>query len=175
MANGIINGTPIQEGHKMHVHATTKKTQIYVVDICAEGIHTAYEDEITDIAQQFVELYESNEFIKGVVNLNGLVQSIYPVSKQLEIFKINNDFRITPVTTPNLILVFGIHTERCVLDHAEILKQRFPHAQILILNDLCASSPGNRLDILFTYCLRSKRIDFVDSSKMIIINEDTPT
>jgi len=171
MAAGVINGTPIHDDNKMYVHARTKFTQIYAVDITVPGIHTAFENEMDNIATRFVEFTKKNDFVNQVIKQNGLVQSKYPVRSQLDIFNIHTDFQISPVTTPNLILVFGIHTEMCVLDHAESIKQRFPHAQILILDDFCESMHNNS-DVLFNYCLRSKRIDFVDSSKLVIINED---
>ena len=170
MAAGVINGTPIHDDNKMYIHARTKFTQIYAVDMATAGVHTDYENEIIDIAARFVEFTTQNKFVNQVITRNGLVQSKYPVSTQLEIFNIHTDFQISPVTTPNLILVFGIHTEMCVLDHAEAIKQRFPNAQVLILNDLCAAKHNS--DVLFNYCLRSKRIDFAESSKLIIINED---
>ena len=171
MITGVINGTPIHADNKMYIHARTKFTQIYAVDMAVTGIHTKYENEIIDIADRFIEFTRKNKFVSQVVTKNGLVQSKYPISSQLEIFDIHTDFQISPVTTPNLILIFGIHTEMCVLDHAEHIKHRFPNAHVVILNDLCASKhEGNYA--LFNYCLRSKRIDFVDSSKLIILNED---
>ena len=74
---------------------------------------------------------------------------------------------------PNLILIFGIHTELCVIDHAEALSHQFPKSQILILSDLCKTKHGEKGDyFLFNYCMRSKNIDCVDSNYLMIINED---
>ncbi|MBF83818.1 MAG: hypothetical protein CL489_05005 [Acidobacteria bacterium] len=182
MAAGVINGTPIHD--KVHIHARTKFTQIYAVDITHPHLMPRYQNEIDDIAIRFVEFSKKNEFVNKVLKLNGLVQRTYPkyeevsnyhLKAQLEIFDIHTDFQISPVTIPNLILVFGIHLELCVLDHAESIKQRFPHAQVLILNDLCESKYANldKYNVLFNYCLRAKCIDYANTNNLVIIDEDT--
>ncbi len=163
----VIRGTPLQDGSTMYVHARTKFTQIYAVDVV-----TDYDTE--HVANSFIEFTEQNEFVKQVCEKNGVVcNTPLSIREQLKQFRILKDFDIAPVTIPNLILVFGIHTELCVTDHIEYLRQRFPNAQILILDDLCANKSAHGEYFLFNYCLRVKHADVVSTNNLIILNEDS--
>ena len=167
MAAGIIRGTPIFDNSTMYIHARTQFTQIYAVDVIDE-----YEDT-ERIAVQFAEFAERNEFVKRVCERNGIVNASHrPIREPLNKFTIFPDFRISPVTVPNLIMVFGVHTELCVTDHVEVLRQRFPHAQILILSNLCEPKPTGGGYFLFNYCLRVKHADMVNTDNLIILNEE---
>ena len=171
----VIRGVPLQEGSMMRIHARTKHTYICAVDVVEWDVYPQYKQELEDVTTNFVSLLRNNPFINGVVHHNGIVHNshYYPINPVLEQYTIHNGLNPTPVLLPNLILIFGIHTELCVIDHAESLSQQFPKSQILILSDLCKTKHGEKGDyFLFNYCMRSKNIDCVDSNYLMIINED---
>jgi len=165
MSSSVIKGTPIAANKKVYVHARPKFTQLYAVDVIEKY------NESNEIANNFLKLVEKNSFVKKVCEENGIVNgSSEPIIKKLSSFRILEDFDVTPVTVPTLILIFGLHTELCVTDNIEYIRQRFPHCQILVLTDLCKNMHNDYF--LFNYCLRVKHADMADTKNIILINED---
>lgn len=167
MSSGIIRGTPLLDDSNMYIHARSKFTKIYAVDVIDK-----YEDT-EKVANNFLDFTESNNFVKKVCEENGIINGSHgEIRKQLNKFKIFSDFVFSPVTVPNLIMIFGVHTELCVTDHVEFLRQRFPKSQLLILSDLCETMNQGGGYFLFNYCLRTKHADMIHSSKLIILDEE---
>lgn len=166
----VINGDAFD--NDVYVQATLERSWIYAVDLLAKGVMPDYDHHIETCVENFMHTVKQHNFFEQLCQSGKLINSSKQAARlQLNDLGLVQDFNVSPVTTPNTIFVFGIHTEVCVIDHIEYLKQRFPKTNIIVLQNLCIPLNEYGNQILFNYCLRTKNADCVDTTKLNIISE----